>query len=66
MILARIFFFLVVSGAVGILAYLLYDKVIHPLLFKEEMEHKLEEAGEDYVETQVEKAANKLRKGGRV
>ena len=66
MILARIFFFLVISGCVGILAYLLYDKVLHPLIFKEKLAHKLEEAGEDYVETQVDKAAEKLRKGGKL
>ena len=66
MILARIFFFLVVCFSVGIVGYLLWDRLIHPILFKEKLNHKLEDAGEDFTELQVDKAADKLRKTGKL
>ena len=66
MILARIFFLLVMCFSVGIVAYLLWEKLIHPLLFKEDMSNKLEEAEEDFVESQIDEVADKLRKGERL
>lgn len=62
-ILARIFFFLVVCIAVGITGYLLWTRLLRPLVFKEDMSEKIVDAGEDYVESEVDKAADKIRKG---
>lgn len=64
MILARLFFFLLVGFSVGIVGYLLWTRLFHGLLFKEDMLDKLEDASEDYVESEVDKAADKLRKKG--
>jgi len=64
--LARLFFLLLVCFAVSGMGYFLWTKLIHPMLFKEDMSHKLEDAGEDFVESQVDKKANKLRKKGEI
>ncbi len=63
-ILARLFFILLVIVIAGGVGYFVWHKWIHPFIFKEEMSNKLEDAGEDFLESEVDKKADELRKGG--
>jgi hypothetical protein len=57
-----LFIRLVILFAALIVAYIVWDKVIHPLLFKEEIDEKLESAAETKIKRKVDKEVQNILK----
>ena len=61
--MAKLLLFLVILFTAAIVCIALYEKVIHPLLFKEELEETLETAAEEKVRRQVSEKAKEILGG---
>jgi hypothetical protein len=61
--MGKLLFILVVLFVVAISSIVLYEKVVHPFLFKEDLEDTLEDAVETKTRREVEKKANEILEG---
>ena len=61
--MAKVLLFLITLFAVAIVCVVIFDKFIHPWLFKEELEDTLESAAEEKIRREVKSKANKLLGG---
>ena len=61
--MAKVLLFLIIVFIVAAGCILLFEKVIHPLLFKEELEETLESAAEEKIRREVKKKAKKILGG---
>lgn len=57
-----ILYYLLMFFIIGGVALFVYDKLVHPALFKEELEETLEEAAEEKVRREAKKQAEKILK----
>ena len=55
-----VLYYLVMFLAIGVVGLVVYDKIIHPALFKEELEETLEDAAEEKTRRKVKEEAKKL------
>ena len=58
--MAKILLFLIIFFVAVIVIAVAYDKIIHPLLFKEELDETLENAVEEKVRKEVNKKAQEI------
>lgn len=61
--MAKILLFLIILFVVAIVCVCIFEKVIHPLLFKEELEETLESAAEEKIRREVKNKAKKILGG---
>ena len=61
--MAKILLFLVILFVAVIVCITVFEKVIHPLLFKEELEETLETAAEEKIRRDVSKKAKEILRG---
>lgn len=55
--------FFIIFFIVAVVAIVIYEKVIHPLLFKEELEGTLETAAEGKIRKDVQKKVKEILEG---
>ena len=58
--MAKLLLILVILFTVALVCIAVFEKVIHPLLFKEELEEKLETATEEKIRRDVSKMADEI------
>ena len=58
--MAKLLLYLVIVFTVGALSLLFYNKLIHPALFKEELEETLEDAVEEKTRQTVQEQAKQI------
>lgn len=61
--MAKLLLFLCISYAALLLCIFIFEKVIHPILFKEELEETLETAVEEKIRRDVDKQAEEILGG---
>ena len=62
--MAKILLYLFIFFVFCMCAIIVYEKIIHPILFKEELEDTLESAAEQKIKNEVDKKAKQILEDG--